>query len=159
MKKIVGISDMKVGTKPDDELVTYSLGSCIGVAIWDPTVRVGALLHYMLPDSTIDLQKAVQKPFMFADRAVPLMFKEVYKYGAEKGRLRVYVVGGAQVMDSSGMFNIGKRNAMIIRKMFWKNNVLVTKEEIGGSVNRTITLNVGTGRVLLKTSGIGEVEW
>ncbi len=157
MKLIVGISDMKIGTKPDDELVTYSLGSCIGVAIWDPVAKVGALLHYMLPDSSIDKDKAEQKPYMFADTGVPRMFKEIYKYGALKERLKVYIVGGAQVMDDSGMFNIGKRNQMIIRKMFWKNNVAVTKEDVGGTVNRTITLNVGSGNVRLKVSGQGEV--
>ncbi|MDA8419053.1 MAG: chemotaxis protein CheD [Desulfobacteraceae bacterium] len=158
MKLIVGISDMKIGTKPDDELVTYSLGSCIGVAIWDPVAKVGALLHYMLPDSSIDKDKAEQKPYMFADTGVPRMFKEIYKYGALKERLKVYIVGGAQVMDDSGMFNIGKRNQMIIRKMFWKNNVAVTKEDVGGAVNRTITLKIGSGNVRLKVSGQGEVE-
>lgn len=158
MKVIIGISDMKIGTKPDEELVTYSLGSCIGVALWDPVAKVGALLHYMLPDSSIDKDKAEQKPFMFADTGVPRMFKEIYKHGALKERMKVYIVGGAQVMDDSGMFNIGKRNQMIIRKMFWKNNVNVTKEDVGGTVNRTITLNIGTGNVKLKISGQGEVE-
>ena len=157
MKIIVGISDMRVGTKPDEEIVTYSLGSCIGVALWDPQVKVGALLHFMLPDSSIDKEKAVSKPYMFADKGVPRMFKEIYKHGAKKERLKVYVVGGAQVMDDSGMFNIGKRNQMIVQKMFWKNKVIVTKEDVGGSVNRTITLNVGTGQVKLKVSGRGEV--
>lgn len=158
MKVIVGISDMRISAKPDDELVTYSLGSCIGVVLWDPQVKVGALLHYMLPDSTIDKDRAAAKPYMFADQAVPRMFKEIYQHGAKKERLKVYVVGGSQVMDDSGMFNIGKRNQMILRKMFWKNKVMVTKEDVGGSVNRTIRLEVGTGRVILKVSGKGEVE-
>ncbi|MBA3015654.1 MAG: chemotaxis protein CheD [Proteobacteria bacterium] len=158
MKLIVGISDMKIGTKPEEELVTYSLGSCIGVVLWDPVVKVGALLHYMLPDSSIDKDKAEMKPFMFADTGVPRMFKEIYKHGGVKERMKVYIVGGAQIMDDSGMFNIGKRNQMIIRKMFWKNNVTVAKEDVGGSVNRTVTLNVGTGHVRLKISGQGEVD-
>ena len=157
MKIIVGISDMRVGSKPDDEIVTYSLGSCIGVALWDPEVKVGALLHFMLPDSSIDKTKASTKPYMFADTGVPRMFKEIYKRGAKKERLKVYVVGGAQVMDDSGMFNIGKRNQMIVQKMFWKNKVTVLREDVGGSVNRTITLSVGTGQVKLKISGKGEV--
>ncbi len=158
MKIIVGISDMRIGTKPDDVLITYSLGSCIGVALWDPQAKVGGLLHYMLPDSGIDKEKAAAKPYMFADTGVPRLFKEMYAHGAEKSRLKVYVVGGSQVMDESGMFNIGKRNHLIIRKMFWKNKVTVTKEDVGGSVNRTISLNVGTGEVILKVSGQGEVK-
>ena len=76
MKIIVGISDMKVSNKPGDILVTYSLGSCIGVAIWDPKVKVGGLIHYMLPDSTMDKTRAEEKPFMFADSGVPRLFKE-----------------------------------------------------------------------------------
>ncbi len=147
---------MRIGTKSDDLLVTYSLGSCIGVVLWDPIVKAGAMLHYMLPDSSIDRDKAVQRPFMFADRGVPQMFKEIYQYGAQKSRLRVYVVGGSQIMDESGMFNIGKRNQMIVRKMFLKNNVMITKEDVGGNVNRTISLEVGTGVVRMKVSGYGE---
>jgi len=158
MKIIVGVADMRIGEKADDELITYSLGSCIGVVLWDPVVKVGAILHYMLPDSSIDAKKAIIKPYMFADKAVPGMFKKIYSFGAKKSRMKVYVVGGAQVMDSSGMFNIGKRNQMILRKMFWKNKVAVTREEVGGTVNRTIRLQVGTGRVYLKTSGKGEIE-
>jgi len=158
MKKIVGISDMQIGTDGNDELITYSLGSCIGVVLWDPEVKVGGLLHYMLPDSGIDKVKAASKPYMFADMGIPRMFKEIYKHGAVKGRMKVYVVGGSQVLDSSGIFNIGKRNYMVLRKMFWKNKVMVTKEDVGGSVNRTISLNVGTGRVHLKVSGKGEVD-
>ena len=158
MKKIVGISDMQITANPDDQLITYSLGSCIGVVLWDPEVKVGGLLHYMLPDSGIDKAKAESRPYMFADTGIPRMFKEIYKYGALKTRLKVYVVGGSQVMDSAEIFNIGKRNYMILRKMFWKNKVLVTKEDVGGSVNRTITLHVGTGRVQLKVSGKGEIE-
>ena len=128
MKVIVGISDMRIGNKPDDVLITYSLGSCIGVVLWDPEVKVGALLHYMLPDSSIDKDKAVSKPFMFADKGIPQMFKEIYKHGAKKSRMKVYVVGGSQVMDAAGMFNIGKRNQMIIRKMFLKNNIFYNKK-------------------------------
>jgi chemotaxis protein CheD len=158
MKIIVGVADMRIGENADDELVTYSLGSCIGVVLWDTVVKVGAILHYMLPDSSIDVKKAAIKPYMFADKAVPRMFKEIYAFGAKKSQMKVYVIGGSQVMDSSGMFNIGKRNQMILRKMFWKNKVTVTKQEVGGTVNRTIRLHVGTGRVFLKTSGEGEVE-
>ncbi len=158
MKIIVGVADMQIGEKADDELVTYSLGSCIGIVLWDPVVKVGAILHYMLPDSSIDTKKAAIKPYMFADKAIPQTFKEIYAYGAKKSRMKVYVVGGSQVLDSSDMFNIGKRNQMIVRKMFWKNKVAVVRENVGGTVNRTIRLQVGTGRVFLKTSGVGEVE-
>jgi len=158
MKIIVGIADMQITNDPDATLITYSLGSCIGVAIYDPAARVGGLLHYMLPDSSIDLQKAQQNPWMFADTGIPLLFKEAYKLGAEKKRLQVKIAGGSQIMDESGYFNIGKRNHMALRKIFWKNNVLIQSEEIGGSVNRTLAVELSSGKVWIKTSGDGTRE-
>ncbi|MBU0728826.1 MAG: chemotaxis protein CheD [Proteobacteria bacterium] len=158
MKIVVGISDMKVSNKPEDSIITYSLGSCIGVAIWDPVSKVGGLLHYMLPDSNLDKERAAQKPFMFADSGIPLLFKEAYKYGGVKNRLIVKAVGGSQIMDTKGVFNIGKRNYMIMRKIFWKNKILIAKEDIGGTVNRTISLDIATGVTTLKVSGQGVYE-
>ena len=158
MKQVIGISDMKVSNNPDDVLITYSLGSCIALVIWDPEVKVGGLLHYMLPDSSLDKAKAEAKPFMFADTAIPRLFKETYKYGASKARLQVKVFGGSQIMDSAGVFNIGKRNYTILRKIFWKNNILITREDVGGVVNRTVSLEIGTGITRLKISGRGEFE-
>lgn len=158
MKLIVGISDMKVSNNPEDTLITYSLGSCIGVVVWDPVAKVGGLLHYMLPDASLDRQKAQQNPCMFADSGIPYLFKETYKYGAAKSRLVVKAVGGAQIMDPSGVFNIGKRNYMIMRKIFWKNKVMITKEDIGGTVNRTVSLDIDSGVIRLKVPGRGEFE-
>ena len=158
MKIVVGISDMKVSNKPEDVLITYSLGSCIGVVIWDPVAKVGGLLHYMLPDSSLDKEKAQQKPYMFADSGIPQLFKETYKYGAVKSRIIVKVVGGSQIMDNAGIFNIGKRNHAVLRKIFWKNNIMIAKEDVGGNGNRTVSLEIGTGIVRLKVSGRGEFE-
>lgn len=157
-KIIVGIADMKVSDDPDATLITYSLGSCIGVSIYDPAVRVGGILHFMLPESKIDPQKALKNPWMFADSGIPLFFKEAYRLGAEKVRLTVKVVGGAQILDDSNFFNIGKRNYMALRKIFWANNILIRAEEIGGSVNRTLSLELSTGKMLVKTSGDGVRE-
>ncbi len=158
MKVVVGISDMKVSNKPGDVLITYSLGSCIGVVIWDPVVKVGGMLHYMLPDSNLDKERSEQRPFMFADSGIPLLFKETYKIGAVKSRLIVKAVGGSQVMDANGVFNIGKRNYTMLRKIFWKNKVMISKEDIGGAVNRTVSLEIGSGITRLKVSGRGEFE-
>ncbi len=158
MKVIVGVSDMKVSGAPDETLITYSLGSCIGVAIYDPAAKVAGLLHYMLPDSNLDKDKAAKNPFMFADSGIPSLFKAAYALGAQKNRLIVCVVGGAQVLDQKGFFNIGKRNNMALRKIFFKNNVIIKNEEIGGNVNRTIRIEVNSGDIYLKTSGKGEKQ-
>ncbi len=152
-KIIVGVGDLAVTDNRDAELVTYSLGSCIGVAIHDPVAGVGGLLHLMLPNSSLNPERAKRQPAVFADTGLPMLFKSAYQLGAKKGRLRVVVVGGSQVMDSSGYFNIGKRNYTAVRKIFWRNNVLVDKEDVGGNVNRTVTLEMATGRVWVKING------
>ncbi len=155
---VVGVSDMKVSNDPESILITYSLGSCIGIAVYDSVVRVGGLLHFMLPDSTLDPSKAQKNPNMFADSGIPNLFKSAYKLGAKKQRMRVVVVGGSQVLDQKGFFNIGKRNYMAARKMFWKNNVMIDYENVGGSVNRTIKLALKDGTGWLKISGQGVIE-
>ena len=125
MNIIVGVSDMKVSKDPHSVLVTYSLGSCIGIAVYDPVIRVGGLLHYMLPESSLDSVKAAANPFMFADTGIPRLFKSVYELGGVKGRMRVIMAGGSQVLDQNGFFNIGKRNEMAARKLFHRNNVVI----------------------------------
>ncbi|MFH1076864.1 MAG: chemotaxis protein CheD [Pseudomonadota bacterium] len=157
MDIIVGIADLKISNDPDVVLVTYSLGSCIGLAIYDPVAKVGGLLHYMLPDSTLNKEKAKDRPFMFCDTGVPILFKSCFQIGAQKSRVIVKAAGGSQLMDPKGFFDIGKRNYASLRKILWRNNVLLEKEDIGGSVNRTMRLNIKTGEVSLKVSGIGEV--
>ena len=156
MNLIVGVSDMKVTNDIEATLVTYSLGSCIGVAIYDPVARVGGLLHYMLPESSLDKEKAKKNPYMFADTGIPALFKAAYKLGAKKQRMKVIVAGGSQVLDQKGFFNIGKRNDIAVRKMFHKNNVIIDYKDVGGTVNRTIKLAINTGETCLKVSGMGE---
>jgi chemotaxis protein CheD len=158
VKIIVGVSDMKVSNKPGDVVVTYSLGSCIGLVLYDPVARVGGILHYMLPESSLDKEKAANRPFMFADTGIPRIFKQAYKFDAIKKRMRVSVFGGAQILDQKGFFNIGKRNHMALKKIFFKNNVLIDHEEVGGNVNRTVRLEIKTGDVYVKTSGAKEVK-
>lgn len=155
MDIVVGVADMKVSNEPGVVLVTYSLSSCIGLAIHDPVAQVGGMLHYMLPESSLDGRKAKKNPYMFGDTGIPALFREVYKLGAKKSRLRIIVVGGAQILDQKGLFNIGKRNYTVLRKLFWKNNVMTDFEDVGGNVNRTLKLEIKTGQAWLKVSGIG----
>lgn len=157
MDNVVDIADYGVTDDPRVTLVTYSLGSCIGLVIWDPNVKVGGMLHYMLPESSISSEKAKIKPAMFADTGIPAMFRASYALGAVKKNLIVKVAGGSQLLDDNGTFNIGKRNYGMLRKIFWKAGVLIDSEDVGGSVSRTVRLDVGTGRVTIKNRS-GEVE-
>ncbi|MBF0573059.1 MAG: chemotaxis protein CheD [Desulfamplus sp.] len=158
MKIIVGVSDMKVSNDPSSDIITYSLGSCIGLVVFDPVVKVGGILHYMLPESSLDREKAERNPYMFADSGIPLLFKETYKYDAVKKRMKISVFGGSQILDQKGFFNIGKRNYMALKKLLFKNNVLINYEDVGGNVNRTVRLEIKTGDIFVKTSGANEVK-
>ena len=155
---VVGVGDCQVSADPQSVLVTYALGSCIAVMIHDPVAGVGGLLHFMLPESSLDRTKAEAKPYMFADTGIPLLFRSAYQLGADKGRLVVSAAGGAQMMDPQGVFNIGKRNHVSMRKILWKAGVLVHAEDIGGMSSRTVRLEVSTGRVLLRGAGERDVE-
>jgi chemotaxis protein CheD len=156
VKQIVGVADMKVSNDLNDTIITYSLGSCIGLVIYDPFVKAGGILHYMLPDSTIDREKAEKNPYMFADTAIPRLFKQAYTLGAKKQRMKIYIAGGAEILDQKGFFNIGKRNYVALKKMFFRNNVLISKQHVGGNVNRTVRLEIATGDIYIKTSGSSE---
>ena len=152
-KIVVGIADLAVSNNPNVVLTTYSLGSCLGIAIFDPVVHVGGLLHLMLPDSTIDASKAASHPAMFVDSGVPALFRAAYELHAEKHRMLIYVAGGAQIMDNSGFFNIGKRNYEALAALLEKHGLCIQAEQVGGLVNRTLHLNLATGQVSLKISG------
>lgn len=158
MKRVVGVADMAISNKPEEILITYSLGSCIAVVIYDPHVKTGGMLHYMLPESSMDAEKARKNPSMFADSGISMLFRQSYQLGTKKENLIVKAVGGAQILDENGVFNIGKRNYLAMRKIFWRNNVMVAAEHVGGSVNRTVRLEMSTGRVFVKVSGLGEIE-
>jgi chemotaxis protein CheD len=154
---IVGIGEMAVGAAPDDVLVTYALGSCLGVVVHDPVARVGGLLHAMLPTSAIDAEKAARNPHLFVDTGVPLLFRACYAAGAVKQRMVVRVAGGARASgaaDDEDQFQIGKRNILTLRKLLWKNGVLVQAEDVGGTgLSRTLTLHVGTGELRMRRNG------
>lgn len=147
---VVGISDCKIGWDTEDLLITYALGSCIAVALYDPVAKVGGLLHYMLPDSALDRNKAQQNPFMFADTGIPRLFDAARARGAQPGRMVVRLAGGAQVLDTQGTFQIGKRNYLAARKILWKAGILIASEAVGGEVSRTTRLEVATGRMWVR---------
>jgi chemotaxis protein CheD len=147
---------MRVSSQPSDEIITFALGSCLGIAIWDPVAHVGGMLHAVLPLSTIDPPKAEENPAMFVDTGVPQLFTECYRLGAEKQRLVVKVAGGACTRgpEEEDYFQIGKRNITMFRKLLWKNSVLVTASDVGETRSRTMSLNIGSGLVLIRTAGV-----
>ncbi|MBL7649696.1 MAG: chemotaxis protein CheD [Candidatus Hydrogenedentes bacterium] len=154
MKFVVGISEMAVSDRPEDLIITYSLGSCIGLTLYEPKLRIGGLIHCMLPLSKIDPARAVDRPCMFTDTGVPLLLATLLNMGAEKRNLIAKVAGAASLLDNNGSFNIGERNQVILRKLLWKNQILIQAEETGGTKARTMSLNMETGVTLLRSGGV-----
>jgi chemotaxis protein CheD len=155
---IVSISDAKVSRDPEATLVTYALGSCVGVITWDAAAGVGGLLHVMLPESSLDPGKAKENPYMFADTGVPELIRHMREQGAATPRLSVRLAGGAQVLNDATLFSIGKRNYAAVRKALWKAGLLVDGEAVGGDVSRTVRMEVRTGRAWVKEGCGTELE-
>ena len=150
VKHVVGVADMKICATPGELVVTHALGSCLGIAIHDPVAQVGGILHVTLPLSSMAPDKAKANPYMFVDTGLPRFFREAYAAGAVKERLVVKVAGGANLnSDHNDRFAIGKRNRIVLRKLFWKNSILVDGEDVGGDSPRTMYLEVGSGAVWL----------
>ena len=148
---------MKLTDNRDDVLVTYSLGSCVGLALFDPVAGVGGMIHCMLPLSKIDPDKARLKPYMFVDTGVAAMLGEMYAMGAQRQNLIAKVAGAGSPLGREETFRIGQRNYTILRKFLWKNNILIDAEDVGGAKARTLYLYMNDGRTTVKSEG-KEVE-
>ena len=149
----VSISDMKASKDPNVYLVTHSLGSCIGLVVYDPLVKAAALLHLQLPDSKGHERRAQENPFMFADTGIPLLLKSMNKLHAQRNNLVVSMFGGANMLDDNELFKIGIKNARATKKILWQHAIPIRTEDVGGRVSRTVGINIGTGKVTLKKSG------
>jgi chemotaxis protein CheD len=149
----VDIAQLRVSRNPDDVLITYALGSCIAVVLFDPVHIVGGMIHYMLPLSATSPDKARDNPAMFADTGIPLLFESMYKLGSSKQDLIVKVIGAGKFIGTGPSLDIGKRNYTVLRKMFWKNGVMIKAEDVGGSKSRTVKLQMSDGRVIIKSQG------
>jgi chemotaxis protein CheD len=154
---VIGIAEMKATNRPEDVLVTYSLGSCLGVSLFDPAAGVGGMIHCMLPLSKIDPVKAEANPSMFTDVGVPCLIQAVFDLGADRRRIVAKVAGAASLLDDKGLFKIGERNYTVLRKVLWKNNIMVAAENVGGTASRTMHLYMESGRTTIKSGG-NEVE-
>jgi len=151
---VVGVADMVVSNDPSAELVTYSLGSCLGITIYDPAKKIGGLFHVMLPASKIDAAKAVGSPFMFMDTGLPRLFHAAYNLGADRNRLAIKVAGGAQLLDDQNVFNIGGRNFQVLTELIARNGLVIHARDVGGTSSRTLRLDLATGQVTIKSPGV-----
>jgi chemotaxis protein CheD len=151
---VIDISDAKVSRDPADVLVTYSLGSCIGVCLYDPSTHAGGMLHYQLPSSRMDTDRARQKPFMFADTGMKLLLDKLLSMGVNKKRMQVKLAGGANMATGPQGFDIGKRNYLAIRKILWSHGMFIDAEDVGGNAARNLYLDLADGTATVRSNGL-----
>jgi len=148
----------RIASEPAQMLATFALGSCIGLSLYDSTSRIAGMLHFMLPDSGLASERARLQPAAFADTGIPLLFRAAYTLGAQKKHCVVRLVGGAELAGPrpegvEGIFNVGRRNILAARGVLWRNGIMISGEEVGGTEARTIAMAVADGRVAVKTGG------
>jgi chemotaxis protein CheD len=153
---VVGVGDMGVSNNPQITLSTYALGSCVAVVAYDPFAKAGGLLHLMLPDSTISPAKAQSQPAMFADSGLPILFRSLAGMRVDLNRIRIFLAGGANVLCDADTFRIGERNIRATSDYLTRNNLFVRHSSLGGNINRTVHLNIGTGEITLKMPGAND---
>jgi chemotaxis protein CheD len=149
-KVVVGVGDMAVSNNTNVTLSTYALGSCVGVVAYDPVTKAAGLLHLMLPESKLSAEKATKQPAMFADTGLPLLFNAMFGLKADFSRIKLFIAGGASVINGADPFKIGDRNLTAVKKFLQSCPCTVVGHDVAGTINRTVHLEVGTGKVSLK---------
>ena len=150
----VGMADLKKCKCPD-VLTTIGLGSCIGIALYDPTTKISGLAHIMLPDSTqIRNNTNVAK---FADTGIQKLYDDMIAAGACRSKLVAKIAGGAKMFElsnaSSQSINIGEKNAIASREKLKELGIPLIAEDTGLNFGRTVELNSETGAYLIKAVG------
>jgi chemotaxis protein CheD len=151
----LGVGDLGAANVPGTIIKTLALGSCVAVLFLDPKTRTIGMAHIALPESNINHGKAKEKPGYFVDTGIPALLTEMNRIGCKqngKGMI-VKLVGGAKIMDPNNTFNIGKRNVLAIKKVLWPLGMGVVAEDVGGSISRSVSLDVDRGQVVISSSG------
>jgi chemotaxis protein CheD len=150
---MVGMADLMVSQDQSLTLCTFPLGACLGIAIYDPVVKVGGILHSMLPDSSIGPKRAAARPGMFLDTGLARLLGLAEALKAKKENLLVYVAGASEILDETTFFNLGKRNYAVLAGLLARHGVKIHAEDVGGRANRTMQLNLATGEARVKIPG------
>lgn len=154
-KHTIGIADMKMAQR-EGMLVTYALGSCIGICLHDPVLKLGALVHIMLP---LNMEAGRKNPMKYADTGIRETLKQMEAKGANRARITAKIAGGAKMFDIGGgtVGNIGQRNIESVRLNLKREGIKLLKEDVGGSVARTLLFDVSSGLGCVRVYGRPEL--
>lgn len=154
----VGIADLNV-VKAPDMLVTYALGSCVGICLYDAGVKVAGMSHIMLPSSQQMSNIGATQPMKFADTAIVMLIKKMEQMGASRIRMKAKIAGGAQMfaaMSTSAIANIGDRNVAAVKATLAELHIPILAEDCGKNYGRTQYFGANDGVMLIKSVTRGE---
>ncbi len=154
----VGMAELVVRQDENLLLTTLPLGAGLGVAIYDPTLRVGGLLHCLLPDSAVDAECAGTHPGMFLDTGLADLLARAQALKSKLENLRIYVAGGGEILDDSEFLNLGKCNRDALARLLTKFGLSLQGGDLGGLDNCSLQLNLATGEVRLKSAGLEKMK-
>ena len=147
MELVVGLGEIVVSGREEDKIKTFALASCVAVTAYSPLKKVAGMIHIVLPHS-FDHRDYKERPGYFAESGLPLLFQKMYSaYGCQREELQVQMYGGADSIFQKDIYNVGLRNIEAVRKKLVEMGVTVCKSELRGTQSRTVTLEVGTGKV------------
>ena len=152
MLRRVEIGGLTVSSDPEDTLISYALGSCLGLAIYDPLARIGGLIHSKVPMVRQARPEIGGGPATCVDQGATMLLQALFDAGARKNRLIIYVAGCGNPVKAI-THDIGTRNYTVARKVLWKNGLFITAEDVGGEKPRTISLDIGTGEFCVSSRG------
>lgn len=155
---IVGIADMKQA-RATGTIITYALGSCIGICLYDPMIKLGAMVHIMLPEAP---KGNVDNLFKYADTGIRETLRKMEAFGAVRGRIVAKIAGGAKMFDipdTSALGNIGDRNANSVKQILMAERIRLLKEDLGANYARTMSFDVETGMAKIKVFGREEINF
>ena len=144
---------MKIARR-EGTLITYALGSCVGITFYDPMIKLGALVHILLPEAG---DNAAGNIFKFADTGIKETLRKLEVFGGVKSRYQCKIAGGAKMFEmSAGIGNTGERNVKMVEKVLAEEHIRVMAKDVGANYARTMLLDVTTGTVKVRTSGRNE---
>ena len=155
-KLVVGIADMKMA-RQNGMLITYALGSCIGICLYDPLIQLAALVHIMLP---LNMETGRKSPLKYADTGIRETLRQMEGKGAARSRIVAKIAGGARMFEVAGggnLGNIGQRNIESTHMVLRREGIRRLREDVGGSVARTLLFDAASGQACVRSYGKPEL--
>ncbi len=155
----VDLGKYGVSITPGEILKASSLGASVAVVIFEPSSGAAGLAHIGFPDSSVDSNRAALEPGYFADTGLPLLLDEISALSsASGGELAIKIAGGADLLASDSIFNLGERNVTAVREGIFLRELTISAQDVGGNLNRTVSIRAGDGKTEVSAPGRGNWE-